>query len=473
MAKQQYRVYGQFEWVSNSGNALIALVNKNNSGKKITIRSMEIIPLMSMDVATAPTTVVAVAAGFTLARATNVTGSPVTLVANDSNSTWPSMVSLLKDGSIDTESTTFHRSYVLKQLVPSGLSWYGRHRPYSYGRLNSAPRDDADEKFTVRAGECLALYASTFRAAFPLRVTATIIRDGTPAQTFNVSYLTSVLCPNHVIFAIKNESGSGETIFLRDLSIEEVGTFESPYFQVVPTGGLIESNVSTTVTALRLDTSYDDPSTFVEIKSDCPFFPFGQPENAFADASAGSPKGFNYLKTKDFLGPTYRVFFPELTGVNSAAAADARFTVNSHANTDIMVRKSNIVIREGEGIAIVSSAETAAGATTAVTTSGWSPIHVGITFDVEPARIPIISGSGIVEGSRYRIERVSDNSLVSTGLVGPSGTFSFEYTEEDTPLELRLRVRKASSGSLYKPFEVQFTQTSADVNIPVSQILDE
>lgn len=473
MAKQQYRVYGEFEWVSNSGNALIALVNKNASGKKITIRSFEIIPLMSMNVAAAPTTVVAVAAGFTMARATNVTGEPVTLVANDTNSTWPSTVSIFKNGSVDTASTTYHRSYVLKQSIPSTLSWHQRHRPYEYGRLFSTPRNDTDEKITVSAGECIALYASTFQASFPLRITATIIRDGTPAQTFNVSYFTHVLCPNHVVFAIKNESGSGETIFIRDLSIEEVGTFESPYFQVVPTGGLIESSISTTVTALRLDTDYPDPSTFVEIKANCPFFPFGQPENAFADASAGSPKGFNYLKTKDFLGPTYRVSFPETMGVNSAAAAEGRFIVNSHKDTDIMARKSEIVIREGEGIAIVSSAETAAGAATAVTVSGWAPIHVGITFDVEPARIPVVSGSGIVDGSRYRVERVSDNSLVSTGVVGPSGTFSFEYTEEDTPLDLRLRVRKASASPLYKPFEVVFSLGTSDVSIPVSQILDE
>ena len=93
--------------------------------------------------------------------------------------------------------------------------------------------------------------------------------------------------------------------------------------------------------------------------------------------------------------------------------------------------------------------------------------------DVEPSKIPDISASGMVPGSRYRVEKVSDNSLVTTGVVDGSGAFTYSYTVEDTPLNMKLIVRKSSSAPYYKSYEVMFNLTSAGVSIPVSQTLDE
>ena len=78
----------------------------------------------------------------------------------------------------------------------------------------------------------------------------------------------------------------------------------------------------------------------------------------------------------------------------------------------------------------------------------------------------------MVEDSRWRVERVSDNSLVATGVADATGATSFDYTDEDFPLDLRLRVRKASAVPLYKPVELEFNLTSAGASIPVSQVSD-
>lgn len=66
---------------------------------------------------------------------------------------------------------------------------------------------------------------------------------------------------------------------------------------------------------------------------------------------------------------------------------------------------------------------------------------------------------------------MSDDSEIGGGVTG-DGTGSLVYEPEDTPLDLRLKVRKASSAPYYKPAELVFNLTSAGVTIPVSQVVD-
>lgn len=469
MPRQQYRICGELMWQSNSGNALLAIVNRNASGKKLTLRSLEITPFTT----TTATTYAGAAATFlTLARATVAGGEEITPVRLDTNQpAWPSDIRILKRATVDSP-TTIGRIAVLKQLNQASLSWMGRSSPRRlFGALlkSGAPVMDP-EKITLRPGESVALYGSTLNNSVPVRVTVTIVSENAGKAVYTATYFTALRAQDEAVFALVNDAGSGEVLTILDLAIEEVGTFDSPYLQLVPVGGLIESDASAPVTAVKMDTDYEDPSTYVEIRSDVPMLPFGVPENAFADSSAGSPKGFNYLKTKDFLGPVYRAFFPELNTIRSGAMPDI-FSGPGHRRTDIFAIGSGIVIREGEGVALVSAAETAAGATAAVGVSGWSCFDFAAVFDMEAAEIPTVSISGMVVGSRWRVERVSDNSEVASG-VTVDGTASFVYDTEDTPLDLRLRVRKASAAPYYKPFEVTFNLTSAGVSIPVSQVAD-
>lgn len=474
MAKQQYRITGELEWTSNSGNALLAIINKNASGKKLTLRSLEVTPVTSSTTGTAGSVSAAAATILGLAQATVAGGESVTPVALDTSaSAWPSTARVLKRATVSSP-TVFGSVYVLKQLNQASASWFGRQSLTKLSRMLSRPRLDADiQSFTVAAGESVALYARTLNNTVPVRVTATIIRAGTPKRCFSVHYFTGLRAADEAIFALVNDGGSGETFYVRDLAVEEVGTFDSPYLQLVPVGGLVEAEAASPVSVVKLDTDYPSHSSYMDVRANCPLLPFGVPEDAFALSSAGSPKGFNYLKTKDFLGPVYRVLFPEYVTARPGAMPDA-ITARCPRLCDVLVQGSGgIVIREGEGVALVSAAETAAGATAAVAVSGWSCFEFSAVVDIEPAQIPIISATGIVDGSRYRVERVSDNSLVTTGVAGVSGTFSYEYTVEDTPLDLRLRVRKASSAPFYKSYEVEFNLTSAGVTIPVSQIPDD
>ena len=392
------------------------------------------------------------------------------LVSCDTNaSAWPSTVSVVKQASVTSPSPLL-RVTALKQLTATSLSWFARNAAQKFGGYYAMPRKDSVvERVVVRAGEGVALYASTLSNSVPLRVTATLLRTGTPNRRWTTSFFTSVRASDVAVFAINNEAGSGETIHLLDIAVEEVGTYDSPYLQLVPSGGLIEAEAAASLTAVRLDTAYPDPATFVDLKADCPLFPYGQPENAFADSSSGSPKGFNYLKTKDFLGPVFRTFFPEAVAHRPTFMPDILGV--GHRDADLLVRKSGIVLREGEGIALVSAAETAAGLATAVGCSGWSCFDFAMTFDLEPIQVPTISLSGMVVGSRWRIERVSDSSLVAMDVTA-DGTGSFLYTTEDLPVNLRLKVRNASSAPYYKPYSVDFTLTTAGVSIPVSQIAD-
>ena len=107
------------------------------------------------------------------------------------------------------------------------------------------------------------------------------------------------------------------------VSVEEMGTYDSPYFQLVPVGGLNADSAQDAQALLpigKMDTAYPDPTAFIKAYADVQIFPFGQPESAFAEGSAGSPKGFNYLKTKDFIGTVYRTNFPEGVAHNRALA---------------------------------------------------------------------------------------------------------------------------------------------------------
>lgn len=469
MARQQYRICGELTWQSNSGNALLAIVNKIGSGKKLTLRSLEVVPVST----TTGTTYAGASATFlTLARATVAGGYEITPVALDTNGTsWPSTARILKRATVES-ATSIGRIAILKQLNQASLSWFGRSGPARSFRAllkSGAPIGDP-EKITVRPAESVALYASTLNNSVPLRVTATIVNETDAKKVFTATYFTGLRGQDEAIFAFVNDSGSGKTYTILDIAVEEVGTFDSPYLQLVPVGSLLESGACEPVSIMKMDTAYADPTTFVEVRADAPMLPYGQPENAFADSSAGSPKGFNYLKTKDFLGPTFRAFFPELNTIRAGAMPDV-LTGPTHHGNDIMALVAGIIVNEGEGLALVSAAETAAGATAAVGVSGWSCLDFAATFDLEPAQIPTISISGMVVGSRWRIERVSDNSEVASG-VTVDGTASYVYETEDTPLDLRLRVRKASSAPYYKPYEITFNLTSAGVSIPVSQVED-
>jgi len=480
MARHQYRIAGQLRWQSSSGNAILAIVNPNGSGRKLTLHGFELSPLIAPAANAVTFSNTNDRGRFRLGRGTIAGGDLVTPIKLDTDaSAWPSTVRVVTRATVASPGVPIRAVPAQIGLTPSSIAYQTQARqktlPTLLGSFFRKRKDSAVEGLVVRAGEGIALYPGAdpeFRRTSPIKVSATIVRTGTPNRTYHVEYITFVHSAEGAIFAIENQAGSGETVILRDIGIDEIGDTSTPYFQLVPIGAVLEGLATDQITPIKMDSTSPDPSSWMKLYVDAAILPFGMPENALADSSGGSPKNFNYLKTKDFLGPVYRTYFPEMIVSGMAGTIPDTLSGARHKLHDPFVRKAGITIRPGEGLALVSAAESATGAAGAGI-AGWSPYDFGVTVDIEPESVPSIGISGMVQDSRWRVERVSDSSLVATGVADVTGAATFAYTAEDLPLDLRLRVHKASAAPLYKAIELEFEMGFASTSIPVSQVPDD
>lgn len=484
MAKYQYRIAGSFDWMSNSGNAIVAISNPVGSGKKLTIRSFEATNLTAIrNTGTSPG-VAATAQGGMLAvsRATVSGGDSIGMTPLDSAAAaWPSTVKVAHQAAVTSPGALIKQIAANKQMVPSTIAWLGRMNsvsPRFHGFSSSARNQGGIEDIVVRAGESVAVYMPTvtFPNSLPLRVAFTLVRSGTPNRTWTGSYFTQCLVPNQSIFSIENTAGSGEIITLKSIVFEEVGTFDSPYYQLVPVGSINADALAdpvAQVATLKMDSNYPDPTSWVKVYENVALLPLGMPENAISDGSTGSPKGVNYLKTKDFLGPVWRTMFPEVEGANFHAqptgnTMDSLGIQNSHKMTDLGVRRSSITLREGESLALVSGAETAVVAT-AVGTSGWSSWHIAAQIDVEPKLVPVLSITGLKPNSEIRIfDAGTTTEIAGSGAENVTGTFTWEFDPTEHP---SIDISIISLGYQNTRILAQ-ALTLADVTIPVQQQID-
>lgn len=490
MARYQFRMAGELGWQSNSGNALFALTNKPGSGKKITIRSFEITPLGSSNTGTAGTVSAAPPTFLTLARATVAGGVevPIKQPADTDVDGWAYGAAHVLCRAAVSSMLPVARVAIAKQLNQASLSWFGRAS--ALGRLNStwraAGKDASAEPLVVRPGEAVALYCSTLSNAIPLRVNATFQRTGTFPGTYSVTYYTSAIGADEAVFAIKNDAFFSDNVtpntdllVLTSVAVEEVGTYDSPYFQLVPTGAVISPDRGGGYNQFLVDNAFcDDPAPpylppIIVAETDVPVLPLGMPENALADGSTGSPKGFNYLKTKDFLGPVYRTLFPEYT-VRPGTTGD--WAPAGQCWHDAFVRRAGITLRPGEGIALVSGAETAAGATAAVGVSGWAPFEFAVVFDVEPILLPTLTITGLKNPSEVRVFYMGIDPPVE--LFGAenvtTGTFQMTYDPTEWPYNfdpnVTISILALGYQNIYlKDFLLSLT---SDTTLPVQQTVD-
>lgn len=472
MARYQYRVAGEFDWFSNSGNALMAIYNPPGSGKKLTLGTFELTNLSTTNAATVPA---ALPTTLSLSRATVADGDSVPLSPMDSDaSAWPATVRVTRGATVASPSI-LAKVAVAKQLTATNTAWASMHRPHGLGRIQRAPRATATavEGIVVRAAESIALYVDTLSNSLPLKITATMVRSGSPNRTWTTSYFTNALVPNQAVFAVENQSGSGEVITLRSLSVEEIGSFDTPYFQLVPVGsifaeGLGDEGKVVTGQTLKMDSAYPDADTLFRVMKNVCILPYGLPENALADSSSGSPKGMNYLKTKDFLGPVFRTVLPEQVVRTSTGGSDYLGFHNQHRAADILVRRAGITIREGEAVALVSAAETAAGATAAVGLSGWMSLHFAAQVTVEPSSTPTLRLTGLKNPTEVRVFDGGTTTAVAGQEDVTTGTFEWVYDPDEyssvdiAVLSLGYQNLRLTSVAL----------GTSDVTIPVQQQLD-
>ena len=476
MAKQQYRIYDSFDWMSNSGNGIVVIYNPPASGKKLTLSQFELQNMTSLNptafgAAASPATMCSIFY-TTINRGTVMTPSPM-----DTNYPWPSGVVASIGATIQSAPAAgqiIRRVAITKQMLPGGAGWIGMNSNigidtsgiYTRQKGGSLPGVTA---IAVNPGETVCFGIQTLTSTIPLKLYAMVRVDG---HCYAINKNFTMKSATETMLAIENEAGSGKVIELFELSVEEMGTYDSPYFQIVPTGQLdatATSDPTKLVTPSKMDTDYPDAP--FKVYKDIPFLPLGVPVNYLSDASSGSPKGFNYLKTKDFLGPVYRTVFPENEGQNSHAAPSATSTMDSLGTytsqrmNDVLVRGAGITINEGEGIALVSGAETAV-TSNPVGMSGWSAWNIGATITVESKYSPTLTISGLQSGTEVRIYDALMNELAGVESSGTTFQYSYSYdADQDVTIVIH------SLG--YLPIRLEnFTLGAESQTIPVQQIAD-
>ena len=123
MAKNQYRITGEVDWMSTSGSAILALYNPPGSGKKLTVRSFEAYNLTATNTASAGTVASGLPSIFTLARATVSDGILEPVTPFDSQAAaWPATVKVMRGGAVSSPLTIGQIS-VAKQMNQNSLSW--------------------------------------------------------------------------------------------------------------------------------------------------------------------------------------------------------------------------------------------------------------------------------------------------------------------------------------------------------------
>jgi hypothetical protein len=254
------------------------------------------------------------------------------------------------------------------------------------------------EPLILRPGEALAVVywalSTTAGASRTVRADVTFVVDGTPKRTYAWSGLVWPESETGCPLAIVNNSAS-DVVRVKSLRIHDAGSTDSPYFRLVPIGAINPDTLSDSLARLpvvKLDSAAPDLAESIAVLvADAPIQPYGVPEAYIADSSAGAPKGVNYLQTKDFVGPQYAVVFGEYTGTaNINTRSDAALAGLSPRGSQMKGFQAPIVVREGEAVGLVSSAELATAAS-AVGCTGWSTWDIGITFSVEPIIVPTIT----------------------------------------------------------------------------------
>lgn len=399
------------------GRGILVLTNPSGSGRKLTFKSFEVQTMSN--ITSLPSKANLIRCG------TIISGEDMALkaVAFDSANTIPSTVKVFRDGAADDYSGEILHSYeVAKFSLAFGTgNVLATHKSWSrFGGLHIAGIDTTPERITVNEDESVALYITNAITTCQVRVSALISIDG---ACFSWEYVVNAT-PQKILFGLQNTDTS--VVKILSLAIQEVGAGDTPYLRLVPVGQVHqddEPNPSYQIlSVMPMDSNYP---ALTQLKAYCDvgFIPSGVPENYMTDTTAGSPRGFNYLHTKDFNGPTFRTWFPELstlTGVNTLQHHIG------HLNTDIGIGGINggLVINPGEGVALVSSAETAV---TGASYSGWTSLVFGMQIDSEPQASPFLTLTGLQNPSEVRIY-VAGTTTELTGAENiTGGSFSWNY----------------------------------------------
>ena len=445
MAKYQYRIYGVLPGVSSPANAVLALVNRQGSGKRITLRQMVVRPVRQTDVAL----------GYAMALARLVycsvgEGKALSTVAMDSDATWPSGVSVGTGGPISGINRIVGSHYVGEQYVATGLSGMVRNKTGGGKFITMKPSArrgagvSSVERLVIRPGESIAMTLTWFNRPLFARLSLTIKVRGTPDRTFMVSGGVFANMLEQAVFSISNNSAS-DVVELMEFGIEEhgEGSTSTPFFQLVPISAAnpaVAGNATNALAIAKMDSASPDPSSWLSAITDSPVTALGVPDEYIAQGSLMSPKGFNYLGTKDYVGPVLRTLFPEIDGFKRSSNAhqvgspsDWFASVAPQKSLDLLVQKAGITLREGDGIALVPAVETAVSAVNPLSCGSQRPFEYSLTFDVENASQPYLTINDMVAGTDIVVLEAGTSNIVQQ-IDSYSGTvWSWAYDQDALP----------------------------------------
>ena len=478
MANYQYRIGTEGNWMSTYGFALLAIVNKSGSGKKISLKSLEI----QQNTISAPTAAKASNAGAGLYVSQPSTGGEnmsACYTAFDSSNILPSTV-IVKRGSEPSGSLQLLRKYTISRFgaaagtqntlnTHKNFGIIGKQKSVGGGIYNSVSGLTV-EAITINSGTCVSLIPQNIGASSPIRVSATLSVDN---KSYIWEYFDNVL-PDSPIISIENASGSTNVVKLLRLSISEVGTTDTPYIRLVPIGQInpsfVGDNFRKNINITPMDSLYPSASTWMDIYSDMQFTGLGVPDSYLTDTTAGIPRGFNYLQTKDFNGPNYRCYFPEFAGLKPGATSDNMGFSYSRKTNDIGLANgtsgSEIILNQGEGIALVSSCETAAAGQPSP--SGWQSLYFHANLSVENAYTPYLTLTGLKTNTEIRIYSAGTYTELAGDEAITGGTFSWQY---DYELYSNIDIVIHSLGYVYQKLE-SIALTNQGATIPITQIVD-
>ena len=411
---------------------------------------------------------------------TDLTLEPPLLTAASTTGYVAEIKNVLHHGSIKTCSPSISN-------IPSSSGGYINQNFYgSSGSIFARGNGSNQQDIYIRANEILSVFVDNYiNSSYPMFVEATFIVEGTPNRTYQLSYYTHLDSQNESILSINNTNGSGKVVRLVSLSISEVGTLDTPYFQVVPIGSIDPASFDDNdkkLTPVPTNSSYGAlNSNHAIMFTNVPVIPYGVPISYIAEGApaAATPRGFNYLNAKDFIGPAYMTYFPEAAAYKIPNAsfwtAGAPSTFGTHVSQEMTKVKgyggAPIILREGEAVGIVSGAETATG-TVSVGISGYGAYEFSVLFTVEDAVTPTIEFTGLKVGTEIRAylgtDPLTSTEIPGSGIESTSGT-THSFTHDVAGQNGYVMIFHTD----YLPIKQDFTPyLAAVVSIPIQQTFD-
>jgi hypothetical protein len=463
--KTQYRLSTNGNWQSYFGRGLLVISNVSGSGRKLTIRSLEI-SVNTVAAAAAATATCQLILSSSVDGGENMVGQ---MIAMDSSASLTG-VDVFRYAYPNSYDNVIRRLTVNRTSGASGTqNVLASHTNFGKfaGVYGSAKKEMATtiEPIILNQNEAISIIPNNIRYSSPLRISLMVVQN---SKTFIWTFFANTI-PNLSLASISNTSSTPCKII--NISISEVGTTDTPYIRVVPVGQIytndLNDNSKNITSIIPMDSSYGSLSSSVcKVYSDVGFVPYGVPESYMTETTSGVPKGFNYLNTKDFNGPSYRIFFPELKFTTVDGSENMLGYGYGHKNSDLLFRNAGISLSPGEAIAIVSSAETAASGTPSY--SGWTNLNFAAIIDNEPLYSPYLNLTGLVSGSDIVVLEASTSTLLagSDSLIG--STFSWNY-DPDIVNTVDICVYKAG----YVPYIVRSIALGINgSSIPISQVVD-